>query len=94
MTLRETESIDLHTPTGPMRTHLFRPREERLYPGVLFYSEIFQVTAPIRRMAAYIAGHGYIVAVPEIFHEFEPAGSAFPYDQSGVDRDIKVPAEP
>ena len=86
MTLRESESVDLPTPTGPMRTYLFRPREERRYPGVLFYSEIFQVTAPIRRMAAWIAGQGYIVAVPEIFHEFEPAGSALPYDQSGVDR--------
>ncbi|HEY2800137.1 MAG TPA: dienelactone hydrolase family protein, partial [Chthoniobacterales bacterium] len=70
MTLRETEMIDLPTPTGPMRTHLFRPAEERHFPGVLFYSEIFQVTAPIRRLAALIAGHGYLVAVPEIYHEF------------------------
>ena len=86
MTLREAESVDLSTPTGPMRTHLFRPKEEGPYPGVLFYSEIFQVTAPIRRMAAIIAGHGYLVAVPEIYHEFEPAGSALPYDKAGVDR--------
>lgn len=69
-----------------MRTHLFGPKAERQWPGVLFYSEIFQVTAPIRRMAATIAGHGYLVAVPEIYHEFEPAGSALPYDKSGVDR--------
>ena len=86
MTLREAESVDLSTPSGPMRTHLFRPKEERRYPGVLFYSEIFQVTAPIRRMAAFIAGHGYLVAVPEIYHEFEPAGSALAYDNAGVDR--------
>ena len=86
MTLRESETIDLSTPTGAMRTHLFRPSEERPYPGVLFYSEIFQVTAPIRRLAAMIAGHGYLVAVPEIYHEFETAGSALPYDQVGVAR--------
>lgn len=86
MTLREPEMIDLPTPTGPMRTHLFRPEEERRFPGVLFYSEIFQVTAPIRRLAALIAGHGYLVAVPEIYHEFEPAGTALAYDQAGVDR--------
>src|SRR5947209_17571162 len=86
MTLQEPEVVDLATPTGPMRTHMFRPREERPHPGVLFYSEIFQVTAPIRRMAALIAGHGYFVAVPEIYHEFEPAGSALPYNQAGVDR--------
>lgn len=86
MTLREPEVIDLSTPTGPMRTHLFWPVEERRFPGVLFYSEIFQVTAPIRRLAALIAGHGYLVAVPEIYHEFEPAGTALAYDQAGVNR--------
>ncbi|HEY5037137.1 MAG TPA: dienelactone hydrolase family protein [Chthoniobacterales bacterium] len=86
MTLREPEAVDLSTPTGPMRTHVFRPAEERRFPGVLFYSEIFQVTAPIRRLATLIAGHGYIVTVPEIYHEFEPAGTALAYDQAGVDR--------
>jgi carboxymethylenebutenolidase len=86
MTLGDTEIVDLSTATGPMRTHLFCPKDDRRYPGVLFYSEIFQVTGPIRRLATLIAGHGYLVAVPEIYHEFEPAGSALPYDQAGVDR--------
>ena len=86
MTLRECEAIDLSTPTGPMRTFVFQPADAGRYPGVLFYSEIFQVTAPIRRMAAWLAGHGYIVAVPEIYHEFEPAGRVLPYDQAGADR--------
>lgn len=69
-----------------MRTCVFRPEANGRYPGILFYSEIFQVTAPIRRTAALIAGHGYVVAVPEIYHEFEPAGSVLPYDQAGADR--------
>ena len=86
MTLKECESTDLPTPTGPMRTFVFRPDVQGQYPGILFYSEIFQVTAPIRRTAALIAGHGYVVAVPEIYHEFEPAGSVLPYDQAGADR--------
>jgi len=33
-----------------------------------------------------LAGHGFIVAVPEIYHEFEPAGTVLPYDQAGADR--------
>ena len=86
MILQDSEFVDLPTPTGPMRTHLFRPTAAGRYPGILFYSEIFQVTAPIRRMAALIAGHGYVVAVPEIFHEFEPPGRVLPYDQAGTDR--------
>ncbi len=86
MTLHEPAFIDLPTPTGPMRTHLFRPSAPGKYPGILLYSEIFQVTAPIRRTAQFLAGHGFIVAVPEIYHEFEPAGTVLAYDQAGADR--------
>ncbi len=60
-----------------MRTYVFRPAAEGKYPGVVLFSEIFQVTGPIRRMAAMIAGHGYVVAVPEVYHELEPAGTSW-----------------
>lgn len=86
MTLKDNEQIDLPTPTGPMRTHVFRPNAPGRYPGVVLYSEIFQVTGPIRRTAALLAGHGFVVAVPEIYHEFLPAGTVLAYDQAGADR--------
>lgn len=86
MTLREPESIDLPTPTGPMRTAVYRPTAPGRYPGLLLFSEIFQITAPIRRTAALLAGHGFIVAVPEIYHEHEPAGAVLAYDTAGADR--------
>jgi carboxymethylenebutenolidase len=86
MTVIDSESIDLFTPSGPMRTYLFRPQAAGRYPGLLLYSEIFQVTAPIRRTAALLAGHGFVVAVPEIYHEFETAGAVFAYDQAGAAR--------
>lgn len=69
-----------------MRTFIFRPVAEGRYPGILLYSEIFQVTDPIRRTAALLAGHGFVVAVPEIYHEFLPAGTALAYDQAGADK--------
>src|SRR5580658_1053710 len=83
-----TESIvDIATPTGPMRCMVLRPAEEgRKYPGLVLYSEIFQITGPIHRTGAYLAGHGYIVVVPESYHELEPAGIVLPYDQAGADR--------
>src|SRR5580693_10621236 len=80
------EFVTLHTPNGPMRTHIVRPAAPGRYLGIHFYSEIFQITAPLRRTAAFFAGHGYIVAMPEIYHEFEPAGTVFAYDQAGSDR--------
>jgi carboxymethylenebutenolidase len=86
MTIKDNEHVDLATPSGPMRTYLFRPQAPGKYPGILLYSEIFQVTGPIRRTAALLAGHGFVVAAPEIYHEFEPAGTVFAYDQAGADR--------
>ena len=50
------------------------------------YSEIFQITAPISRTAAFLAGHGFIVAVPEVYHEFLPAGTVLAYDEAGADQ--------
>ena len=86
MIILYNELVELTTAYGPMRTHIFRPAAPGRYPGIVFYSEIFQVTGPIRRTAAMLAGHGYIVAVPEVYHEFEAAGTVLPYDQAGSDR--------
>ena len=86
MILKEETAVDLATPTGPMRTYMFRPAAEGKYPAVVLFSEIFQATGPIRRFAAFIAGHGYIVAVPEVYHELEPAGTVLAYDQAGSDK--------
>ena len=86
MIIIDNEHVTLDTPTGPMRTHILRPATPGRYPGIVFYSEIFQITAPVRRMAAILAGHGYIVAAPEVYHEYEPAGTVLGYDQAGSDR--------
>src|SRR6187431_1710272 len=84
-TLSESH-IDLETSRGAMRVHLFIPDGGSRYPGVVFYSEIFQATGPIRRMAASLAGEGYLVAVPEVYHEFEPLGTVLAYDAEGSAR--------
>src|SRR5579875_2064114 len=86
MTIKDDLVVDLDTPTGPMRTYVFRPAAEGRYPGLVFFSEIFQVTGPIRRMAAFLAGNGCLVAVPELYHELEPAGTVLPYDEAGTER--------
>ncbi len=87
MILRSDETQDVDVPGGgPMRMHLFRPAIDGRFPGLLLFSEIYQVTAPIRRLAAMLAGNGYVVAVPEVYHEYEPAGTALNYDPTGTDR--------
>jgi carboxymethylenebutenolidase len=87
MIIRSDEFEDVVVPgRGTMRIHLFRPAIEGRFPGLLFFSEIYQVTAPIRRLAALMAGQGYVVGVPEVYHEFEPASTVLAYDQPGTDR--------
>jgi carboxymethylenebutenolidase len=86
MIIIDNETADLDTPQGPMRTHVFRPAAAGRYPGVVLYSEIFQVTGPIRRTAAMVAGHGFVVAVPEVYHELEAPGTVLPYTPEGSAR--------
>ena len=87
MIIRSDEILDVPVAgSSAMRMHLFRPAVEGRFPGVLLFSEIYQVTDPIRRLAAMVAGHGYVVAVPEVYHEYEPPGTVLRYDQPGTDR--------
>jgi carboxymethylenebutenolidase len=81
---------DLDTPTGPMRTYVYEPaigdRPARAFPGLVLYSEIFQQTAPIRRLAVQFASRGYVVMVPEVYHSDLPPGTVLGYDDAGKTR--------
>jgi carboxymethylenebutenolidase len=77
---------DIQTTTGLMRTSVFRPSEKGKFPTIIFYSEIFQQTSPITRSAQILASHGFVVLVPEIFHELNPLGTVLAYDDAGKDK--------
>ena len=50
----KTEFLDLSTPTGVMRTHVYAPAApagDKTYPGLLLYPEIYQQTGPIERLS-------------------------------------------
>ncbi|RDW68286.1 alpha hydrolase-18 [Coleophoma crateriformis] len=73
---------------GSMRIFLFHPTipgyPNARFPGIVLFSEIYQVTGPVARFARQIAGQGYIVAAPSSYHEFtgpEPLA----YDVKGTD---------
>jgi len=62
------------------------------FPGVVVFSEIYQVTGPVERFAGQIASQGYVVACPSVYHEFE-GPEALPYDVEGTDRGNKYKIE-
>lgn len=77
---------DINTATGTMHIKVYRPVQAGTYNAIIFYSEIFQLTAPIARSAAILASHGFVVLVPEIFHELNPIGTVLAYDDAGKDK--------
>ncbi|GAB4384488.1 MAG: dienelactone hydrolase family protein [Elainellaceae cyanobacterium] len=58
-----------------MRVYVAAPKPAGQYPGILFYSDIYQLGRPITHLADRLAGYGYVVAAPEIFHRLEPIGT-------------------
>ncbi|KAI0348052.1 dienelactone hydrolase [Trametopsis cervina] len=62
------------------------------FPGVVVFSEIYQVTGPVERFAGQIASQGFVVALPSVYHEFE-GPEALPYDTEGTDRGNKYKIE-
>ncbi|KAF8242291.1 alpha/beta-hydrolase [Wilcoxina mikolae CBS 423.85] len=81
---------DVKTANGStMRIFFFHPiipnYPHAKFPGVVVFSEIYQVTGPVQRFARQIAGQGYICAAPSSFHEFE-GPEPFAYDVPGTDK--------
>src|SRR3954469_15651810 len=81
-----TDSADVAVDGSPMRMLVAAPRAEGRYPAFLFYSDIFQLTGPMVRACARLAGYGLVVAAPEIYRRIEPAGTVIPFDDEGRDR--------
>jgi carboxymethylenebutenolidase len=71
-----------------MRTFIAAPKTSGRYPGIVFYSDIFQLTGPMLRACVRLAGHGFAVAAPEIYRRTEPAGSVIAFDDAGRTRGL------
>lgn len=76
-------NVELRVDDSLMRIYVASPKPAGVYPGIVFYSDIYQLGGPIIRLANYLAGHGYIVAAPEIFHRLEPIGQVIEPDDLG-----------
>ena len=77
------EYVEIPVGGRAMRMFVASPRNGGPYPGIVFYSDIFQLTEPTLRWAVRLAGYGFVVAVPEIYHRIEPAGTVLEFDDEG-----------
>lgn len=76
-------NINLTVDDSLMRVYVAAPKPQGTYPGIVFYSDIYQLGGPITRLADRLAGYGFVVAAPEIFHRIEPIGSVIEPDDLG-----------
>jgi carboxymethylenebutenolidase len=67
-------NVELRVDDSLMRVYVASPKPAGTYPGIIFYTDIYQLGSPMIRLADYLAGHGYVVVAPEIFHRTEPVG--------------------
>ncbi|MFC7529618.1 dienelactone hydrolase family protein [Actinoplanes sp. GCM10030250] len=82
MKLREDE-VWVPAPDCEIRTIVVRPAGDDPLPGVLLYTDIFQVTESTLRTVRRLASYGFVVAVPEIYPRTELAGKALEFDDAG-----------
>ena len=84
-----TEYVDIQVGVHTQRMLVAAPRVEGRYPGVVFYSDIFQLTGPMVRACARLAGYGFVVAAPEIYYSSEPPGTVIAFDDAGRTRGLE-----
>ncbi|MFD1365680.1 dienelactone hydrolase family protein [Actinoplanes sichuanensis] len=78
MKLREEE-----VRVGDIRTIVIRPADDGTWPGLLLYTDIFQLTESTLRTARRLAADGFVVVVPEIYPHGPLAGVALEFDDAG-----------
>lgn len=88
-----TRYTDLEVDGSPLRLLVAAPRAPGQYPGILCYSDIFQLTGPMVRACTRLAGYGSVIAAPEIYHRLESPGTALPFDDAGRARGLEDAAK-
>ena len=82
MKLREDEVL-VPASDCDIRSVVLSPVGEGPWPGVLLYTDIFQVTDSTLRTARRLAAAGFVVCVPEIYPRGALAGVALEFDDAG-----------
>ena len=81
--------VDLQTPDGVLDCYVFEPAGVGPWPAVVLYMDAFGIRDDLDVMAARLAGAGYVVAVPNLYHR---SGVFAPFDPAlvaagGTERD-------
>ncbi len=67
MAIRE-EEFDLPVDEGEMAVFLYEPEDAGPLPSIIMVHDAVGLTVEAREQARWLAGHGYTVAAPDVFH--------------------------
>ncbi len=68
MTAVQGTAVDIPTADGTADAYLAHPADGSPHPGVLLYQDAYGLRPQLRAMADRLAGAGYTVLVPNVFH--------------------------
>ena len=85
----QSEYVDIPVAGKRMRTLVTQPVTPGRYPGIVYFSDIYQLGGPMQRACARLAGYGFVVAAHEIFHRREPSGTVLLPDDEGRTRGVQ-----
>jgi carboxymethylenebutenolidase len=89
----KTEFVDIPVGNQTMRAFVASPAreaDEGRYPGIVLFTDIFQLGDSVRRTISRLAGYGFVVAAHEIFHRREPVGTVLEQNDAGVARGMEA----
>ena len=66
------EQVIIPTADGDCPTHVLTPDGTGPWPAVIFYMDGVAIRPTLVEMAARLAGHGYVVLLPDMFYRFGP----------------------
>jgi carboxymethylenebutenolidase len=81
------ERIEIPVGSQSMPAYVAKPEGQGKWPGVLLFMEIFGINRHIRSVADRVAGEGYVVIAPDVFHRSAP-GIELGYDAEGLQKGI------
>jgi carboxymethylenebutenolidase len=73
--------VDVRTPDGVMDVYTFPPDGQGAWPPVIVYMDAFGIRPQLGEMAQRLAGHGYLVVLPNLYYRTGPFA---PFDRQAV----------
>lgn len=82
--------LELKIKSKSVRVCITSPLSEERFPGLILFTDIFQLTPSMLRACARLASYGFTIMAPEIFYRNLELGTALLFDDNGREIGLKA----